>query len=418
MFSQVNNSSKKENGRNSVNSPNKVNKKTKEFKKKLPISTIPTISSKLFLSFLFLIIFALLLNGCNAFNPKNGSLEGEVHRETSYSTAPLEGALISISGSANTTTTDQKGYFLLSDIPAGKRTLTIIKEGYITLKLLNVYIEPDIINEIYFGEPIILRPKEDTILYDIAMDYLNQKDYQQALYTFIELRDTFPESTWADDAQYYIGNIYEISGLYISARDEYSRLLLYYPDSIWADDARFGIGNCYYQTSDYYHAKIQYQTVIDNYPLSDLVSFAQYRIAWCDKRLNNNDNAIQAFQQVIMLYPQSAYAAPSQYFIAEIYYGLEDYNKAINAFQETVNNYPLAVWPGEKRLIAPAAYFYIGYCYEKKEMWQAAIDNYEIIIAQYPGSTWEDGKSIVLQAQNRIDYIREHYLPPEEENSE
>ncbi len=394
---------------------NKLNHKiqsAKDFKIKLPIS-IPVIPSKIFLPFLFLIIITLSLSGCNAFNPKSGSLEGEIHRETSQSTAPLEGALISISGSANTAITDQKGYFLFSDVPAGKRTLTIIKEGYVTLKLLNVYIEPDIVNQVYFGEPIILRPKEDTILYDKAIDYLNQKDYQLALDTFIELRNNFPDSIWADDAQYYMGNIYEISGLYISARDEYSLLLLYYPNSPWADDARFGIGNCYYQTSDYFHAKIQYQAVIDNYPLSDLTPFAQYRIAWCDKRLNNNDEAIQAFKQVIMLYPQSVYTPPSQYFIAEIYYGLEDYNKAINAFQETVNNYPLATWPGEKRLIAPAAYFYIGYCFEKLTLWQEAIDAYQIIIDEYPYSTWDNGKSIAREAQERIDYIREHFLPLE-----
>lgn len=381
------------------------------YSKKNSAILISALSSKLFLSLLLLIALSLFLCGCNALNPKNGSLQGEVHRETSDSSAPLEGALISINGSVNTTMTDQNGYFLLNDVPAGTRTLTIIKEGFVTMKLINVFIEPNIVNEVFFGEPIILRPKEDTVLYDLAMDYLNQKDYQQAMNTFIELRETFNDSIWADDAQYYISNIYEINGFYISARDEYSRLLLFYPDSIWADDARFGIGNCYYQTNDYYHAKIQYKTVIDNYPLSDLIPFAQYRIAWCDRRLNNNVEAIQGFQQVIILYPESPYAPPSQYFIAEMYYGLEDYFKAINNFQETVNNYPSAVWPGEKRLIAPAAYFYVGYCFEKLSLWQDAIDAYQVIIDNYPKSTWDDGKSIAQQAQERIDYIREHFLP-------
>ena len=416
MISFKNRQNNSDRDRDRLSHPNKI-ALAKDFKINLPIS-IPQIISKLFLSFLFLIIVALLLNGCNAFNPKNGSLEGEVHCQTSFSTSPLADALINISGSSNTAYSDQDGYFLLSEVPAGKRTLTIIKEGYTTLKLLNVYIEPDIVNKVYFGDPIILQPKEDTALYDTAMEYLKQKDYQQALDVFIELRNTFPDSIWADDAQYYIGNIYEKNGLYISARDEYSLLLLYYPSSPWADDARLGIGNCYYQTSDYYHARIQYQTVIDNYPLSDLLPFAQYRIAWCSKRMNNYDEAIHDFQQVITLYPQSSYAPPSQYFIAEVYYDLQYYNKAIDAFQETINNYPLATWPDEKRLIAPAAYFFIGYCYEQQEMWQDAIDNYGVIIAQYPGSTWDDGKSISQQAQSRIDYIREHYLPPEEENSD
>lgn len=398
-----------------------TNQQAKHSKINSPIQMLP-ISSKSFSSLLFLFLFLLsitfFLNGCNALNPKTGALEGEVHGQTPFSTTPLADALISISGSANITYTDQDGYFLLTEVPAGKRTLTIFKEGYIALKLLNVYIEPDIVNQVYFGDTIILQPKEDTALYDTAMEYLKQKDYQQALDAFIELRNTFPDSIWADDAQYYIGNIYERNGLYISARDEYSLLLLYYPSSSWADDARLGIGNCYYQTSDYYHARIQYQTVIDNYPLSDLLPFAQYRIAWCSKRMDNYDEAINDFQQVITLYLQSSYAPPSQYFIAEIYYDLGYYNKAIDAFQETINNYPLATWPDEKRLIAPAAYFFIGYCHEQQEMWQDAIDNYEVIIAQYPGSTWDDGKSISQQAQSRIDYIREHYLPPEEENSD
>ena len=384
-----------------------------------PIQITP-ISSKSFSSLLFLFLFllsiTLFLNGCNALNPKTGSLEGEVHCQTPFSTTPLADALISISGSTNTTSTDQDGYFLLTDVPTGKRVLTIVKEGYITLKLLNVYIEPDIVNQVFFGQTIILQPKEDTALYNTAIEYMEQKDYQSAYDTFLELRNTFPDSIWADDAQYYIGYIYEITGSYILANNHYSSLLAYYPDSPWADSARLGMGNCYYMTDDYLHAKIHYQLVIDNYPLSDLLPFAQYRIAWCSRRMGNYDEAIQDFKQVIDLYPQSSYTPPSQYFVAEIYYDLKSYNHAINAFQETINNYPLAAWPDENRLIAPAAYFYIGYCYENKEMWQNAIDNYEVIIVQYPGSTWEDGKSISQQAQSRIDYIREHHLPPEEEH--
>ncbi|MDD4896146.1 MAG: tetratricopeptide repeat protein, partial [Atribacterota bacterium] len=299
------------------------NKQRVKYFKKISLRSVPVfLLKKILLPFLLLLTITIFLNGCSIINPQTGTLEGVVHRQSSESSEPLSDALISISGSTNTTYTDQDGYFLINEVPAGKRTLTIIKEGYITLKLINVFIEPNIINEVYFGDPIILQPKEDTILYDTAIEFLEQKDYQQAMDTFIELRDTFPDSFWADDAQYYIGNIYEISGLYIAARDEYSLLLFYYPDSSWADNARLGIGNCYYQTGDYYHAKIQYQSVIDNYPLSDLIPLAQYRIAWRNKRLGDNNEAIMAFQQIIALYPESIYAPAAQYFIGEIYYNL------------------------------------------------------------------------------------------------
>lgn len=365
---------------------------------------------------LFTIVILFLLAGCNPFNPGEGALEGVVQRQTENSYTPLSDVLISISGSTSTTSTDHNGYFLLNDIPAGKRTLTLIKEGYITLKLLNVYIEPSIINKVYFGDPIVLKPKEDTALYNQAMDYLDQKRYQDALDAFVELRNTYPDSVWADDAQYYIGNIYEISGFYIVARDEYSRLLLYYPLSSWAPASRLGIGNCYYQTGDYFNAKIQYQSVIDNYPFSDLIPFAHYRIAWCNRILGNYGEAIDGFQELITLFSEDIYAPPAQYFIGEIYYkDLVDYNMAIDAFHSAVNNYPLATWPEQNGLIAPCAYFYIGYCYEKIEMWQEAVDTYQIIVDEYPDSTcWGETKLIAIQAQERIEYIIEKYLSPPE----
>lgn len=367
-----------------------------------------------FLTIIILIVVTIYFNGCSMLNPKTGALEGIVHRQIAESSEPLPDALISISGCTSTTYTDQEGYFLINDIPAGKRTLTIVKEGYKTFILLDIFIEPDVVNQAYSGQPIILEPKEDTILYDTAIEYLAQKDYQQALDTFNQLLNTYPDSPWADDAQYYIGYIYEINGLYIASRDAYALLLFYYPDSPWADDARLGIGNCYYFTFDYYNAQLQYQKVIDNYPLSDLNPLAYYRIAWCDRRLGFYYEGIQDFQELITLYPQSIYTPPAQYFIGEIYYDLKEYDLAILAFQTTINNYLYATWPGENRLIAPCAYFYIGYCYEKEERWQEAIDTYQIIIDEYPESTWDDGKSIAADAQGRIDFIRENYLPPEE----
>lgn len=375
-------------------------------------------SKKNIFLFLFLLIILALLSGCNIFNTKNGALEGKVLGERVSDPIPIQGALISITGSTNTATTDQDGYFLLTDAPAGKRIVTIIKEGYVTLRLLNVFIEPEIVNQIYFGEPVIMQPKEDTILFNQAVAYFEDKEHPQALNSFKELLNTFPDSIWVDDAHYYIGNIYELNGLYISARDEYSLLLFYHPNSPWADDARLGIGNCYYQTGDYHNAKIQYQLVVDSYPNSNLIPLAQYRIAWCSRKSGNYDEAIHDFKQVIVLFPESIYAPPAQYFIAEVYYDLQYYDQAIRDFQTTINNYPIATWPGENRLIAPLAYFYIGYCNEKLEMWQEAVNSYQEIINNYPNSTWDNGKSISKDAQERIEYIRNNHLPPTVENPE
>ncbi len=397
----------------------------------------------------------VFFSGCNILNPKTGSLQGVVHRETTAGSVPLQDALVSVSGSTNTAETDQNGHFFLNEISAGKRTVTVIREGYIKLQLLNVYIEPEIVNEVNFGNPVVLQPKEDRALYDVAMEYYEQENYQFALETFGELINDFPDSIWTDDSnyyvawcyifmqdytkaieefenliigypdseyrddsQYYIGWTYETKlGLPISAILAYYTFLFDYPDSQWADDAQLGIGNCYYDTEEYSNAITEYQKLIDNYPSSDLLPQAQYSIAQTYRVVSYRNTAIEKYEELILLYPDSEYCGPSQYYIGYCYYEKGEYQIAIEEFQKVFDNYSNSTWPDEDRLVAPSAQFYIGWCCEKLELWEEAIAAYQLVVDHYPGSTFSNGNSIPAYCQERIDWINENYFPepPEEE---
>jgi len=104
---------------------------------------------------IFLILlsfFLLLLTGC-LFSPfSKGSVEGYIHEETVIDTRPLEGALVSITGSSNTAVTDVDGYFRIDEVSIGARTLTIAKESYITYKILSVVIRKDEVTLIDNGD--------------------------------------------------------------------------------------------------------------------------------------------------------------------------------------------------------------------------------------------------------------------------
>ena len=217
---------------------------------------------------LFLLLsFLLLLNGC-LFSPfSQGSVEGYVHEETVIDTRPLEGALVSITGSPNTALTDADGYFQIDEVSIGARTLTITKASYITYKISSVVITADEITLIDNGNPIVIRAVDDKYLFDGGIIYYDSGEYTNALITFQQLVNDFPDSQYVDDAQYYIGYIYEKKlGYYIQALLEYQELINNYPDSSYADDAQLGIGNCYYVTYDYSHAIEAYQKLIDDYP--------------------------------------------------------------------------------------------------------------------------------------------------------
>jgi len=360
--------------------------------------------------FLILLTFSLLLlNGC-LFSPfSKGSVEGYIHEETVIDTRPLEGALVSITGSSNTALTDTDGYFRIDEVTIGTRSLTIAKEGYITYKLLSVVIKEGEVTLIYNGNPFVVRAVDDKYLFDGGILYYDSGEYTDALTTFQQLVNDFPDSQYADDAQYYIGFINEKNKDYIQAFLEYQELINNYPDSPYIDDAQLGIGNCYYGTYDYSHAIEAYQKVIDDYPESSLLALAQYSIAQSYRKLANYKQAILEFNKVIESYPESDYAAPAQYYIGYSYYEAKDYSQAILEFQKTMDNYPESTWPGEsEKLIAPCAQYYIGWCLgEKLGQWDDAISAFQKIIDDYPNSTWSSGSEIPPDAQYQIGWCYE-----------
>ncbi|GAH90862.1 unnamed protein product, partial [marine sediment metagenome] len=50
----------------------------------------------------------------------------------------LSGALVSVSNTSNTALTDVLGYFRIDEIPVGEQTVTISKDGYVTLILEDI----------------------------------------------------------------------------------------------------------------------------------------------------------------------------------------------------------------------------------------------------------------------------------------
>ena len=400
--------------------------------------------------FLILLSFSLLLlTGC-LFPPlPKGSMEGYVYKETIDGNFPLEGALVSVTTSINTTLSDSEGYFRVDEISIGNRRLTITKEGYISYSIPDIIIEEGETTLINDGEPVIIHTSDGgKTLLDIGIIYYDQGDYNTAITNFQQLITDFPDSEYTDDAQYYIAwSYYNLASYeqaisefekiknnypnseftddakyyiaycnekklyyYVKALLQYYNFLDNYPESEYADDAQLGIGDCCYAMGQYSSAIEGYKKVIDNYPQSPLLALAQYSIAQSYRKLANYEQATLEFNEVIKEYPESDYSAPAQYYIGYIYYQNQNYSDAIIEFQKVMDIYPDCIWlDGQNRLIAPCAQYYIGWCYENIEDWNNAIIAYEKVVNDYPDSTWSDGSSIPEYAQYRIDWINENH---------
>ena len=397
---------------------------------------------KLYQNILILLVLSLFLfsSGCLLPSSPTGSVEGFVYEETDDGTIPLEGALVTISGSSNSALTNSDGYYRIDKVTTGFNSLTVVKEHYASKSITGIEVKE---NEIILIQDIITRFSVEESLLEEGNDYYISGDYNQAIAAFQQLVDDFPDSEHADYAQFYIGcSYYNLSSFQISINEfdkllenypdskfaddaqyyiaycnekklgyyskallEYYELIYNYPDSMWADDAQLGMGNCYYANSEYDNAIIEYQKVITEYEDSTLHDLTQYSIAHCYRKLSNYEEALIEYTKVISDYAESDYSAPSQYYIAYTYYQKKETLQAILEFQIVIDNYPGAVWPGESqnRLIAPCAQYYIAWCYEKElKQYSNAINAYQLVINNYPGSTWSDDREIPPEAQFQI----------------
>ena len=378
----------------------------------------PVISLGMFLT-ITICLFLILAAGCSL-NPTpptpdiTGSIEGSVFEPTSPITQGmmlLKGVLVSVSNTSNTALTGVLGYFKIDEIPIGEQTVTISKDGYVTLILKDI---PVIEGEITLlggedQEPLILYPTVGKTQFDKAMSYYNDQDYVNAIIEFEKLLNDFPNSIYADDAQYYLALSYKHLYYYNSAILEFENLLSVYTYSAFADDAQFNIGDCYYALGNYSQAQIEYQKVIDNYPNSDLADVSQYSMSHSYLKLELYSAAISSFQKVVINYPSSEFADDAQFYIGYCSVELEDFVEAIIEFKKVIENYPQGTWP-DGRSIPAVTQFYIGWCYEKLEDWINAIKAYQKVIDNYPNSTWSDGSLISEDAQARIDWINIYSL--------
>ena len=97
-------------------------------------------------------------------------------------------------------------------------------------------------------------------------------------------------------------------GDYPSALKQFEVFLDTYPESEYADNACYWIGECYHQLGDHERAIVEYEKVIQRYPNGDKVPSALLKQGFSFLSLGDRVDAKLLFQKVINEYPQSPQA--------------------------------------------------------------------------------------------------------------
>jgi len=114
--------------------------------------------------------------------------------------------------------------------------------------------------------------------YAEAFNTLKEGKYQQAIVAFNNFQQSYPDSTYCANAQYWLGEAYSVTRDYKTALAEFQKVVAQYPQSNKAKDAMLKIGYTYYEMRDWASAKASLEAVISKYPGTTVSRKAKERL--------------------------------------------------------------------------------------------------------------------------------------------
>lgn len=114
--------------------------------------------------------------------------------------------------------------------------------------------------------------------YETAFDLMKQGNYERAIKSFRVFVARHPDSSLADNAQYWIAEANYVLRNYKLALEEFTKVLALYPDSTKAPDSLLKIGYVYYETAAYAKARSTLNDVIARYPNTTAARLATTRL--------------------------------------------------------------------------------------------------------------------------------------------
>lgn len=114
--------------------------------------------------------------------------------------------------------------------------------------------------------------------YSKAFALLKEGQYEQSITMFEAFKANYPNSKYADNAQYWLGEANYVSRDYKKALTEFQQLIAQYPDSPKNQGARLKIGYVYFELKNWSAANEALQQVISLYPDTTVAKKANERL--------------------------------------------------------------------------------------------------------------------------------------------
>jgi tol-pal system protein YbgF len=114
--------------------------------------------------------------------------------------------------------------------------------------------------------------------YDKALAILREGRYDEAAAAFNRFLADNPGSSYADNANYWLGETYYVTRDFDQAMATFSKLVEFYPQSPKVPDTRLKIGFIHYENKDWPAARQELSMVVNDYPGTTAARLASDRL--------------------------------------------------------------------------------------------------------------------------------------------
>lgn len=121
-------------------------------------------------------------------------------------------------------------------------------------------------------------PAQEQAAYQLAFNLLKEGRYQRAIGQFQEFLARYPGGTYADNAQYWLGEANYVTRNFTQAIDEFRKVLTGFPDSPKGADALLKIGYAQYELQQWQDARATLTEIGQRYPQSTAARLAENRL--------------------------------------------------------------------------------------------------------------------------------------------
>jgi tol-pal system protein YbgF len=122
-------------------------------------------------------------------------------------------------------------------------------------------------------------PEQEGARYAAAFDHLKSGRYRKAIADFRAFIKDYPESRYAANAQYWLGEANYVSSQFKTALGEFGQVVDRYPNSAKVADARLKIGYAHYEMENWEEARTTLGALAKEYPDSTVAKLAEQRLA-------------------------------------------------------------------------------------------------------------------------------------------